>query len=353
MISNKTTFAFIFLILTAQALAGEFKPYAGFNFGYDSLDTDKKSEADKNGYDLGVKLIGSFKFEKFYLDGGLGYQYESLFGKGISQQTSSPFGELALRVRLNDSWSFGPITQLHFAEDNSRSEKSGKNSSMWDLGGQLVYDPNLKKLPVRFETMITKSISGLDDRELYSIKFGIHIPFGANTPEKTVHPVVHYKPKVIESIPVVVFPAVVQKDRYIKEDTDTLRIRINSDMIGFKPNSSDLDERSLQKLKELGEYIVKEKVEMQSMKISGHTDRQGSRAYNLKLSEERAMVVKKALVEAGVETNILTYGYGFSKPIDDRDSADAWEKNRRTEIEFIKVVDKGSLIKEINTIMKN
>ena len=98
---------------------------------------------------------------------------------------------------------------------------------------------------------------------------------------------------------------------------------------------------------------MKEKVEMQSMKISGHTDRQGSRSYNLKLSEARAMVVKKALVDAGVETNILTYGYGFSKPIDDRDSADAWEKNRRTEIEFIKVVDKGSLIKEINTIMKN
>lgn len=352
-LNKKMSVLIISSLLSMQTMASSFKPYAGFNLGYDNLETDKEGEADKNGYDLGVKFVGSFKFKRIYLDGGLGYQYESLFGKGISQQTSSPFGELALRARLSESWSFGPITQLHFAEDNSRAEASKGNNTMWNLGGQLMYDPNFKTLPIRFETMVTKSMSGLGDRDLYSFKFGINIPFGANPPERKHHHNVvhHHKTRVIESLPVVILPAVIKKETYTKEDAESLRISMNTNMVGFKPDSSELDEKSFNKLKRLGEYIVNKKVRMQAIRISGHTDRQGSREYNLKLSEARAEVVKQALLSAGVETKIVTYGYGFSRPIDDRDTADAWEKNRRTEIEFVKVVDKGSLIREINKIM--
>ncbi|MBR0566326.1 OmpA family protein, partial [Azoarcus sp. L1K30] len=50
--------------------------------------------------------------------------------------------------------------------------------------------------------------------------------------------------------------------------------------------------------------------------VSGHTDRLGSHAYNQKLSERRAEVVKNYLVSKGVNANVIeTIGYGKTLPV--------------------------------------
>ena len=50
--------------------------------------------------------------------------------------------------------------------------------------------------------------------------------------------------------------------------------------------------------------------------VNGHTDRIGSNAYNQKLSERRAAVVRDYLVKKGVKRDqIETYGYGKTTPI--------------------------------------
>lgn len=50
--------------------------------------------------------------------------------------------------------------------------------------------------------------------------------------------------------------------------------------------------------------------------VNGHTDRIGSAAYNQKLSERRAAVVRDYLVSKGVDrTKIETFGYGKTTPI--------------------------------------
>ncbi len=75
------------------------------------------------------------------------------------------------------------------------------------------------------------------------------------------------------------------------------------------------------------------------MEIGGHTDSRGSAAYNLRLSRARAAAVRRFLVDEGIDPRRLeSEGYGESRPLDDRDTAAAWAKNRR--VEFL-ILDAG------------
>ena len=70
-----------------------------------------------------------------------------------------------------------------------------------------------------------------------------------------------------------------------------------------------------------------------SVELAGHTDNVGSDAYNLKLSNERAEVVRQALIDKGVDANRLTAaGYGSTKPLFPNDSDEHRALNRRTEM---------------------
>jgi outer membrane protein OmpA-like peptidoglycan-associated protein len=75
-----------------------------------------------------------------------------------------------------------------------------------------------------------------------------------------------------------------------------------------------------------------------SVAVYGHTDDVGTRAYNQELSERRARSVRDYLVEAGVNSDILsTLGYGQSSPRVQGTTAEARAKNRRVEIAIIDV----------------
>ena len=67
--------------------------------------------------------------------------------------------------------------------------------------------------------------------------------------------------------------------------------------------------------------------------VEGHTDSDGSDAFNQTLSEERATVVKDALLERGIKSsNLNAVGYGESKPVETNKTAAGKAKNRRTEV---------------------
>ena len=73
-----------------------------------------------------------------------------------------------------------------------------------------------------------------------------------------------------------------------------------------------------------------------SIEISGHTDNQGSREHNTKLSKNRAKTVYDYLIAHEIVANRLTYkGYGFDKPIGTNDTAEGRANNRRTEFKII------------------
>ena len=68
----------------------------------------------------------------------------------------------------------------------------------------------------------------------------------------------------------------------------------------------------------------------------GHTDSDGSDAYNQKLSVRRAEAVKAYLVSKGIEKNrVYTEGKGEKQPVADNKTKEGKAKNRRVEIEVV------------------
>ncbi len=71
--------------------------------------------------------------------------------------------------------------------------------------------------------------------------------------------------------------------------------------------------------------------------IEGHTDSDGSEAFNQKLSEERANAVKNALIERGANAdNLSAKGFGELNPIATNKTAAGKAQNRRTEVILVK-----------------
>lgn len=72
------------------------------------------------------------------------------------------------------------------------------------------------------------------------------------------------------------------------------------------------------------------------IEIEGHTDNQGTDAYNLELSMKRAQAVYSYLLDHGISASRLTYkGYGESKPVSPNDTEEGRALNRRTEIRIM------------------
>ena len=72
------------------------------------------------------------------------------------------------------------------------------------------------------------------------------------------------------------------------------------------------------------------------VEIEGHTDDQGSDAYNLKLSDDRAKAVVDYLLKKKVDKERLTWkGYGETKPLKPNDSEANRAINRRVEFRVV------------------
>jgi outer membrane protein OmpA-like peptidoglycan-associated protein len=71
--------------------------------------------------------------------------------------------------------------------------------------------------------------------------------------------------------------------------------------------------------------------------LEGHTDSNGTEAYNLWLSKNRVNAVKEFLVANGVAAERIDTAYfGESKPIAGNETLAGQAKNRRVEMKYIK-----------------
>ena len=101
--------------------------------------------------------------------------------------------------------------------------------------------------------------------------------------------------------------------------------------IRFAYNSAELTEDSEEGIAMLAAFL--ESHPELHVELAGHTDNVGSDTYNLKLSNERAEVVRQALIAKGIEEDRLTAkGYGSSKPMYPNDNDEHRAGNRRTEM---------------------
>ena len=105
--------------------------------------------------------------------------------------------------------------------------------------------------------------------------------------------------------------------------------------IGFAPTSFRLLESSKPSLDELATLMIIK--QHYKLKVSGHTDNQGSEKDNLLLSKRRAEAVKNYLVSKGVSAvRIDIYYYGETRPLYSNETPEGRRKNRRVELEFFR-----------------
>jgi outer membrane protein OmpA-like peptidoglycan-associated protein len=76
------------------------------------------------------------------------------------------------------------------------------------------------------------------------------------------------------------------------------------------------------------------------IQLQGHTDNQGSYAYNMDLSARRAKAAMSYLLEKGIRSGRMrAEGFGYTRPIDSNDTPEGRQRNRRTEFVVIQQED--------------
>ncbi len=84
-------------------------------------------------------------------------------------------------------------------------------------------------------------------------------------------------------------------------------------------------------------YAVLKKYPDIRVKIAGHTDSDGTKENNLKLSQKRANAIKRYLVKKGIKAKrLVAIGYGESRPLVKNDTPAHKQINRRVEFRVIK-----------------
>ncbi len=102
----------------------------------------------------------------------------------------------------------------------------------------------------------------------------------------------------------------------------------------FETGKSVLTAGSYNELKRLLNYML-ENPKMR-IEVSGHTDNTGSASINLILSESRAKIVVKYLINKGIDRSRMVFkGYGFKQPVADNATIEGRSKNRRVEFKIL------------------
>jgi outer membrane protein OmpA-like peptidoglycan-associated protein len=112
---------------------------------------------------------------------------------------------------------------------------------------------------------------------------------------------------------------------------ERLKAVVKAGIIQFERASAELNEKSFSTLDELSKAL--KSCPNGVIEIEGHTDIEGERDRNQRLSEKRAQAVLQYLVDAGVGADrLVAVGYGPDKPIAPNDTAENRAKNRRIEL---------------------
>ncbi len=122
-----------------------------------------------------------------------------------------------------------------------------------------------------------------------------------------------------------------QRDQLIaiveKSDLPSVNVRIL-----FAYDSDRIEGKSFAVLNELGEALLDPSLANSKIMLNGHTDAAGSNSYNQKLSERRALSVKRYLTQTMFvpENQLIVAGFGEDRLQDSDDPNNAI--NRRVEI---------------------
>lgn len=102
----------------------------------------------------------------------------------------------------------------------------------------------------------------------------------------------------------------------------------------FETGKAQLKPGAVDRLRPLAGYLQANP--QVRVRIDGHTDAQGSDAYNQQLSNARANAVRQALASAGIDPGrIEAIGHGEANPIADNRTDAGRQQNRRVEVTLV------------------
>ena len=105
--------------------------------------------------------------------------------------------------------------------------------------------------------------------------------------------------------------------------------------IFFEFDKYDLQDKSKTELEKMVRFLTENP--LIKIEIGGHTDNDGSPAYNLKLSQNRAQSVASYLLQYGIDIKRISQkGYGADRPIQPNDSEENKQANRRIEFKILR-----------------
>ena len=117
----------------------------------------------------------------------------------------------------------------------------------------------------------------------------------------------------------------------VKQEPRGMVITLSGSVL-FASAKSDLLPEAQLKLNDVANALIKEDP-ISKIVVEGHTDSQGSAAYNQDLSQRRAQVVRDYLVTRGIASDRITaQGFGPSRSIAENTSTEGRANNRRVEI---------------------
>ncbi len=110
----------------------------------------------------------------------------------------------------------------------------------------------------------------------------------------------------------------------------------------FESGSARLKPESIAALEIIKQYLA-DKSYISQLRVECHTDNSGDAKINQALTEKRAMVVCRKLMEMGVDCKrLIAVGFGDTKPVADNSTPEGKAENRR--VSFVNVSLRGKVI---------
>jgi OmpA-OmpF porin, OOP family len=295
------------------------------------------SIADRN-RDTGYKLFGGYQINpNFAIEGG----YFNLGQFGYTA-TTVPAGSLTGDIKVQglnlDLVGTVPVTGrfsllgrigANYAEVNGTFSKAGAMQAFNVNPNPNSRETNLK-LGLGMEYAVTESLSWRAEVERYRINdavtnkgdvdlvsLGLVYRFGAKTPppvQRAPEPAWVAPVAVVKPPPPVVVPRAPSVPVPVPVPVPLKKMTFSTDAF-FDFNQKDMKPSGKAALDKLAEEL--RDANYDKITITGHTDRIGTHAYNVKLSTERAEAVKAYLVASTAipAEKIVTIGDNGSEPV--------------------------------------
>jgi outer membrane protein OmpA-like peptidoglycan-associated protein len=319
--------------LSLPSNAGKFDPDSGTNFSNEPFLSDKQVGG-------GMKVLYEYLFSWAQLVANIGYRHNSGAKYPGYNQTDSlitglgayfPFHrKIGMNLEFFRAWelpfsdkfnpnefylgaSAGMTRHLHaFAGFGFGNVLQNNRANAWRVSAGVKYVPKFGEKEEHPIVEVSK-----DDAQRYVVREG-----------EAPKPIETAAPAAPDAGPAVTY-AVAPKSEHCEKAF--LFGQTNTSVIRFNPAAYTLDKETEANLDKVIQVIHSRIDDVKQIQVTGYASRKGSKALNLEISKQRALVIAKRFKKAGIN-KVLKFDYkGSSNLLDKSKTEQAEELNRRVE----------------------